>query len=87
MREMKWHLFDKNWNPLCWDNENWESERAIEFDTMEEAVEFWGKIQQHYPEIGRELSHVKDTLLYYDGGYVSGAEATKLMEEELNNEN
>lgn len=40
MRELKWHIVDGDDSPLCWEYDGWESERAIEFDSKEEATEF-----------------------------------------------
>lgn len=84
MREMKWHLYNDNYEPLCWENDNWESEKLIDFDSIEEAINFWELTQKHYPEIGKDISRVKQDINYYNGGYISGAEALKLMTEELN---
>ena len=83
MREMKWHIVDGNNNPLCWEHDDWKSERAIEFDTREEALEFMKIVFLNYPNLERDGASVIEGILYYDGGYVSGAEAKRLMEEEL----
>ena len=61
-----------------------ESERAIEFDSKEEAFKFWEYINYYYPEVGREIYRIEETIHYYDGGYVSGAEAKRVRLEELN---
>ena len=64
--------------------DEWESEKLIDFDTVEEAFKFWDYVKYYYPEAGRQIYGLKKTIHYYDGGYVSGAEAKKLMLEELN---
>ena len=87
MREMKWHIIDGNNNPLCWECDGWESERAIEFDSEEEAKDFLAMIFLNYPDFRLSGVRIIESILYYDGGYVSGAEAKRLMMEELNNEN
>ena len=84
MREPKWHLYNKNNEPLCWKNDEWESEKLIDFDTIEEAFKFWDYVNYYYPEAGRQIYGLKKTIHYYDGGYVSGVEAKRLMLEELN---
>ena len=87
MREMKWHLYNKDEEPLCWENDEWESEKLIDFDTFEEALKFWEYVNYYYPEVGKQIYGMKEIIHYYDGGYVSGARAMELMMEELNNEN
>lgn len=71
-------------NPLCWEHDGWESERAIEFDPKEEAKEFMKMVLLNYPDFRMNESHITKTILFYDGGYISSAEAKKLMLEELN---
>ena len=84
MREMKWHIVDVNDNPLCWYNENWGSERAVEFDSKEEAKEFLEMVMLNYSDFKMNGAIIVRSILFYDGGYVSGVEETRLMEEELN---
>lgn len=84
MREPKWHLYNKDDEPLCWENDEWESEKLIDFDTFEEASKFSEYVNHYYPEVGRQTFQIKKTIHYYDSGYISGAEAKRLMEEELN---
>lgn len=61
MREMKWHIFNEDNNPLCLED------RAIEFDTEEEAVDFF---LTFFGEITKEnCPNIVQGILYYDGGY------------------
>lgn len=84
MRELKWHIINDDDYPLCWDNNDWESDRAIEFESKEEAKEFLEMILLNYPDFRINGAHIVELILYYDGGYVSGAEAKRMMMEELN---
>ena len=84
MRELKWHIVDGNDNPLCLEYDDWESERAVEFESEEEAKEFMRMVRLNYPDFRMNEARITKTILFYDGGYVSGAEAEKLMLEELN---
>lgn len=84
MRELKWYIVDEDNNPLCWENESWECEQAIEFDTEEEAKEFLKMVLLNYPDFRMNEAHIVKSILYYDGGYISGARAMELMVEELN---
>lgn len=56
---------------------------AIEFDTREEALEFMKIVFLNYPNLETDGANVTEGILYYNSGYVSGAEAKRLMEEEL----
>lgn len=38
----------------------------------------------NYPDFRMNEAHITKIILFYDGGYVSGAEAKRLMMEELN---
>ena len=87
MTDMKWHIVDGNNNPLCWEYDGWESERAIEFESEEEAKDFLAMVFLNYPNFRLNGVRIVESILYYESGYVSGAEAKRLMEEELNDEN
>ena len=84
MREIKWHIINGDNNPLCWEYDGWESERAIEFESEEEAKDFLKMVLLNYPDFKMNGARIVESILYYDGGYVSGAEAKRLMMEELN---
>lgn len=84
MRDMKWYIIDRDNNPLCWDNNEWYSDQAIEFESEEEAKDFLVMVVLNYPDFRLNGARIVESMLYYDGGYVSGAEAKRLMMEELN---
>lgn len=83
MRELKWHIADEDNNPLCWEYNGWESEHAIEFESEEEAKEFLKMVLLNYSDFRINGVRIVESILYYDGGYISGAEAKRLMMEEL----
>ena len=87
MRELKWYIVDEDNNPLCWEYDGWESERAIEFESEEEAKDFLKMILLNYPDFRMNGVHIVESILYYDGGYIFGMRALELMMEELNDEN
>ena len=70
---MKWHIYNSDGCPLCWDG------AAIEFDTKSEAQAFWDSCSMSADE---EYTITKD-ILYYDGGYISVAEIN--LKNEKNN--
>lgn len=84
MKDMKWHIVDGDNYPLCWECDDWESERAIEFDTEEEAKDFLAMVFLNYPDFRLNGVRIVKSILYYDGGYISGTRAMELMMEELN---
>lgn len=71
VRPMKWHIYHDEQNgeafPLCWDG------MAIEFNSEDEARKF----AEDHPEIGTDW-FVKEDILYYDGGYITGFAARQL---------
>ena len=70
IRGMNYNIVQKKTNyPLTWDD------RAIDFGSEDEAAHFAN-------ECGIRLgveADIKHQILYYDGGYISGAEALTLM--------
>ena len=65
IRSIKWHIFNENGDPLCWDQE------ALEFDTQESAEAFlYSAIasEEHDPDFYKTVE-IKECILYYDGGY------------------
>ena len=82
VRPMKFHIYNYDLEPLCWEDENWDCVKAIEFDNAEEANYFLDLIERFYPLIYEELWGIKEDILYYDG-YVPGALALELMKIEL----
>lgn len=79
MKNIKWYIINEDNNLLCWENE-----RAIEFECEEEAKEFLKMVLLKYPDFKMEELYITKAIVFYDGGYVSGAEATRLMLKELN---
>lgn len=73
IRLMRWHIYhDENEEgafPLCWDG------MAIEFSSENEAKKF----AEDHPEIGTDY-FIKEDILYYDGGYITGQAARQLEE-------
>ena len=73
IRGMNYNIVQRETNyPLTWDD------KAIDFDSEAEAVHF-------ADECGIRLgvdADIKHQILYYDGGYISGAEALTLFLEE-----
>lgn len=86
VRPMKFHIYNHDLEPLCWEENFWDCDKAIEFDSNAEAVEFLILIAIHYPLIYEELWGIKEDILYYDGGYIHGALAMELMKKELKEE-
>ena len=73
IRGMNYNIVQKKTNyPLTW------NDRAIDFGSEDEAAHFAN-------ECGIRLgveADIKHQILYYDGGYISGAEALTLFLEE-----
>jgi hypothetical protein len=73
IRGMNYNIVQRETNyPLTWDD------KAIDFGSEAEAVHFAN-------EFGIRLgvdAEIKHQILYYDGGYISGAEALTLFLEE-----
>lgn len=71
MRELKWHIYNKDYpnQPLTWDG------AALEFDTEESAQKFLESlpIYEKY-----QHAYVKSGILFYDGGYLNAT--GKIME-------
>ena len=84
MRELKWYIFNDSNEPLCWEYIKWDSARAIEFDCAEDADDFIILMQTYYPDF-KEPMIPQETILFYDGGYVSAEEVIGLMIEEIEN--
>ena len=64
MSNTKWHIYDMEHYPLCWDNE------ALEFDTRKSAEEFLISAElngDQEPGLFDEVVIVQDILLYKGG--------------------
>lgn len=79
-REMKYHIYNTDHEPLCYDD------RALEFNTFRAAMAFLKSFETDDNII------INEDILYYDGGdfdatgYVYDAETNELMEVEDNAE-
>lgn len=78
IRDMKWHIYNENHEPLCWDTE------ALEFDTRDAANRFLYacfKDGDKPDEFYNGVMIVED-ILYYDGGYLNATNLTIAYDEE-----
>ena len=74
MRDMTYNIMNKKLNaPLCWDD------RAIDFESEAEATAFALTAGINL----KEEAEIRYQIFYYDGGYISGKEAFRLLNEEL----
>ena len=70
MREMKWHIYGLDHQPLCWDGQ------ALEFNTENEAQRFLESCFEHGnkdDEFWEDICIIED-ILFYDGGYLNASE-------------
>lgn len=65
VRDMKWHIYNMDHEPLCWDD------KALEFDTREDAEKFLGSIPTS--DLEDEMPIIAENILYYDGGYMNAS--------------
>ena len=82
VRPEKYHIYNFDLEPLCWEEDDWDCERAIEFDSAEETTEFLDLVERFYPLVYEELWGFKKDILYYND-YIPGALALELMKKEL----
>lgn len=82
VRPEKFHIYNLDLEPLCWEEDPWGCDKAIEFDSAQEATEFLNLVERFYPLVYEELWGFKKDILYYDG-YIPGAFALELMKKEL----
>ena len=66
MRDMKFYIFNKNHEPLCW------YDKALEFDTFKAAALFLGELDEDFAE----EAVVSECIFYYDGGYLNATNMT-----------
>lgn len=64
-RTMKWHIYNMDHEPLCWDD------HALEFNTREDAEKFLDSIPR--PNFDDEMPIIVEDILYYDGGYIDAS--------------
>ena len=64
VRDMKWHVYNMEHEPLCWENQ------ALEFDFAEDAYDFLRDVDEDLIE----GCVVVQDILYYDGGYINATD-------------
>lgn len=64
-RTMKWHIYNMDHEPLCWED------KALEFDTRKDAEKFLDSIPTSKFE--DEMPIIVEDILYYDGGYMNAS--------------
>jgi hypothetical protein len=70
-RDMKWHIYNTEHEPLCWDN------KALEFDSPEDAHDFLRDVDDALLD---GVAVVQD-ILFYDGGYINATDL-RIQEDE-----
>ena len=71
-REMKFHIYNMEHEPLCWEN------KALEFDFAEDAHDFLRDVDEDLLE---GVVVVQD-ILFYDGGYINATDL-RIVDDEL----
>lgn len=71
-RDMKWHIYNMEHEPLCWDN------KALEFDSPEDAHDFLRDVDDALLD---GVVVVQD-ILFYDGGYINATDL-RIVNDEL----
>ena len=64
-RDMKWHIYNMEHEPLCWED------KALEFDFAEDAHDFLRDVDELM--ILEDAIVVQD-ILFYDGGYINATD-------------
>ena len=72
VRDMKFHIYNMEHEPLCWDD------KALEFDFAEDAHDFLRDVDE---DLLDNIVVVQD-ILYYDGGYIN-ATNLRIVNDEL----
>ena len=73
MRGIKFNIIQNETDyPLTWEDQ------MIDFDTEEEAREFAALANI---DLSTD-AYIKESIYFYDGGYITGTEATRLYREE-----
>ena len=76
-RDMKWHIYNMEHEPLCWDN------KALEFDFAEDAHDFLRDVDEL---MILEGAIVVQDILFYDGGYINATDLRIQFDDETGEE-
>ena len=71
-RDMKWHIYNIEHEPLCW------GDKVLEFDFPEDAHDFLRDVDEDLLE---GVVVVQD-ILFYDGGYINATDL-RIVNDEL----
>ena len=72
-RDMKWHIYNMEHAPLCYDD------KALEFDFAEDACDFLRDVDEDLIE----GCVVVQDILYYDGGYINATDLRINKDEQM----
>ena len=75
-RAKKWHIYNMEHEPLCWDGQ------ALEFDYPDDAHDFLREVDE---ELLEGCVVVQD-ILYYDGGYLNATDLRIQFDDETGEE-
>lgn len=76
-RDMKWHIYNMEHEPLCWDD------KALEFDFAEDAHDFLRDVDEL---MILEGAIVVQDILFYDGGYINATDLRIQFDDETGEE-
>ncbi|MBO7211003.1 MAG: hypothetical protein J6V44_08325 [Methanobrevibacter sp.] len=76
-RDMKWHIYNMEHEPLCWDD------KALEFDFAEDAHDFLRDVDEL---MILESAIVVQDILFYDGGYINATDLRIQFDDETGEE-
>ena len=68
-REMKFHIYNMEHEPLCWEG------KALEFDTFKSAIRFLYEVDAVDANLLANAA-INEDILYYDGGYINATNLT-----------
>ena len=72
VRDMKFHIYNMEHEPLCWNGQ------TLEFDSADDAHDFLRDVDEDLLE---DCVVVQD-ILYYDGGYINATDL-RIVNDEL----
>ena len=76
-RDMKWHIYNMEHEPLCWED------KALEFDFAEDAHDFLRDVDEL---MILEGAIVVQDILFYDGGYINATDLRIQFDDETGEE-